>query len=199
MLRLETSHVSSRVTCHRLFDGDLVVSYGRFIELLARETEFRSYLTSVLVNSKFTAFRWETPPVSAANVDREFEFVLVNSPNLDRTASRTSFQQHFAKSNIPNDVLAFPNLGRNAQMIVPCPTENDQCYTHLASFLRGAPKEQIDRLWAVVGSEMQLATGDKPMWLSTAGGGVPWLHVRIDQFPKYYHHAAYKEFESPKK
>ncbi|MGI9175867.1 MAG: DUF6940 family protein [Rhodothermales bacterium] len=24
------------------------------------------------------------------------------------------------------------------------------------------------------------------MWLSTAGGGVSWLHVRLDSRPKYY-------------
>jgi hypothetical protein len=25
----------------------------------------------------------------------------------------------------------------------------------------------------------------KPVWLSTAGAGVPWLHVRLDDRPKY--------------
>ncbi len=29
-------------------------------------------------------------------------------------------------------------------------------------------------------------------WLNTEGGGVAWLHVRIDQRPKYYHYAPYK-------
>jgi len=32
----------------------------------------------------------------------------------------------------------------------------------------------------------------RPVWLSTAGGGVSWLHVRLDDRPKYYHHAAYR-------
>ena len=33
----------------------------------------------------------------------------------------------------------------------------------------------------------------RPTWLSTEGSGVPWLHVRLDSRPKYYHHAAYAE------
>jgi hypothetical protein len=32
----------------------------------------------------------------------------------------------------------------------------------------------------------------KPVWLSTAGGGVAWLHVRLDDRPKYYAHAPYR-------
>jgi uncharacterized protein DUF6940 len=29
-------------------------------------------------------------------------------------------------------------------------------------------------------------------WVSTAGMGVPWLHVRLDTRPTYYRHAAYR-------
>lgn len=31
-----------------------------------------------------------------------------------------------------------------------------------------------------------------PVWISTSGLGVPWLHVRIDDRPKYYQHAPYR-------
>jgi hypothetical protein len=34
--------------------------------------------------------------------------------------------------------------------------------------------------------------GEDRVWLSTAGAGVPWLHVRLDDAPKYYGHAAYR-------
>jgi len=33
---------------------------------------------------------------------------------------------------------------------------------------------------------------DRPLWISTAGMGVNWLHVRLDSRPKYYRHAPYK-------
>lgn len=35
--------------------------------------------------------------------------------------------------------------------------------------------------------------GVRPVWLSTAGMGVSWLHVRLDARPKYYGFAAYRE------
>ena len=36
--------------------------------------------------------------------------------------------------------------------------------------------------------------GDAPTWVSTAGGGVAWLHVRLDSAPKYYTHRPYTRF-----
>ena len=38
--------------------------------------------------------------------------------------------------------------------------------------------------------------GGKPVWLSTAGLGVGWLHVRLDDRPKYYRHAPYVREEA---
>ena len=31
----------------------------------------------------------------------------------------------------------------------------------------------------------------KNVWLSTAGDGIAWLHVRMDPRPKYYQHTEY--------
>lgn len=39
---------------------------------------------------------------------------------------------------------------------------------------------------------MHARLGAKPVWLSTAGAGVPWLHVRLDDHPKYYGYALYR-------
>ena len=33
---------------------------------------------------------------------------------------------------------------------------------------------------------------EQPRWLSTAGMGIPWVHVRIDSYPKYYRFPPYK-------
>ena len=41
------------------------------------------------------------------------------------------------------------------------------------------------------------ARGGQPTWLSTEGSGVPWLHVRLDSYPKYYHTDAYRSYEQP--
>lgn len=71
-------------------------------------------------------------------------------------------------------------------------------YTHLASFLRGAPSEQVHTLWQRVGMELEarlVAQGarDIPTWTSTSGLGVSWLHVRLDSRPKYYQYRPFKQ------
>jgi len=39
---------------------------------------------------------------------------------------------------------------------------------------------------------MQKQISDRPTWLSTAGLGVYWLHLRLDSRPKYYRYQPYK-------
>lgn len=68
-------------------------------------------------------------------------------------------------------------------------------YAHIGAFVRGAPAPAVAALWAAVGDAVanRLATnGGQPLWLSTAGMGVPWLHVRLDDAPKYYQVEAYR-------
>lgn len=177
---------------YRLTNDGARISFSTFLKLLRTDPSFRDFFTALLSSAPYATFRWETPAVDENSRNQAFEFVVLNSPELDREANSASFEQHFRENGEANGVLSFPNIGRNAQMIVPCPTEQHSAYTHLASFLRAAPKEQIDRLWTLVGSETERLIGQQPRWLNTAGGGVPWLHIRIDSKPKYYRYAEYK-------
>nr|WP_218152073.1 hypothetical protein [Nitrosomonas communis] len=77
-------------------------------------------------------------------------------------------------------------------MVVPCPRGPITGYGHLGAFLRQAPARQRHSLWRSVGSAMERRLGVKPVWLSTAGAGVSWLHVRLDDRPKYYGYVPYR-------
>ncbi len=90
------------------------------------------------------------------------------------------------------EVLAFPNLGNDAFLVVPCPGTPLSAYAHLGAFVRSAPEEQRDRLWQRVGESLDTHLGTAPIWLNTAGAGVAWLHVRLDSRPKYYCYAPYR-------
>ena len=119
---------------------------------------------------------------------------MSNSPGLNRRPDTKTFQPHLESASSDN-VAEFANLGRDAWLIVPCQLEEPEKYVHLAVFIREAPTLQHHALLQHMGSAMQQRLGNKPIWLSTAGGGVAWLHVRLDSFPKYYRYAPYKVFE----
>jgi len=57
--------------------------------------------------------------------------------------------------------------------------------------VREAPIEQVEEFWKIVAEQYEVAINEVPIWLSTHGLGVYWLHVRIDTYPKYYHYQPY--------
>ena len=166
----------------------LPVSFGEFLDRLGADPVFRQDFVRILRNCPFSAFRWETPPVTRDTLDRPFEFVLLDAPGLARRPDSEAFSEHFTSE----PVVSFPNLGRNAILVVPCPQGPADSYGHLAAFVRHAPESQVDALWQRVAEEMHQRINSRPVWLSTAGGGVSWLHVRLDDEPKYFNHKPYR-------
>ncbi|MDZ7842387.1 MAG: hypothetical protein U5R46_16430 [Gammaproteobacteria bacterium] len=177
--------LSDKVRSVRIQGAHDTLVFGEFIELLRGEDDaFRLYFIGLLNDCPFGCFRFETPPVTAAGLDQPFEFVLVDSPEIDLPPDPADFQGHF--DHRPEDVLVFDNLGGDATMIVPRPRQGVPGYAHIAGFTRDAPPDQQQVLWRTVGEAVHRSLGDAPLWLNTAGGGVPWLHVRLDSRPKYY-------------
>lgn len=150
---------------------------------------FRNFWISSLRGNPFEAYCWECPPVSEQNRSRPFECVFVSSPSLAHmTPEPEVFAEHFRAKQ---GVVKFGNLGGDALLVVPCPTGPGDEYAHLARFTQNAPAEQQHALWRAVGDAMAVRVNAAPTWLSTAGHGVAWLHVRLDSTPKYYRHAEY--------
>ena len=84
-------------------------------------------------------------------------------------------------------------------MVVPCVPphyETIDTFAHLANFMRTGKEEQIHDFWIEVGKQMEKRVkeqGDKKVWMSTAGTGVYWLHLRMDSVPKYYSYQPYRD------
>lgn len=167
-------------------------SFADVLRAWQNDANFRILYNDLLAATPFSAFRWETPAVTAHTTSRAFEFVVLDSPSLTRIPDPQAFADYF-KDAPESDVLAFPNLGRDAILIVPRAKAPDSVYVHLASFVRGAPESQRHALWQLVGASMLKRVNDKPVWLSTAGAGIAWLHVRLDDRPKYYGFASYRQ------
>jgi uncharacterized protein DUF6940 len=167
------------------------LSYGDAVRLWRDNAGFRSCFTALLADAPYSAFRWEAPPLTLSTASRPFEFVLLDAPGLERSPDADAFADHLTDSSPGGSVAAFPNLGNDAVLVVPRADGPPQHYTHLAAFVRGAPPVQQHALWRAVGAAVQARLGPSPMWLSTAGAGVAWLHVRLDSRPKYYGHRPY--------
>jgi hypothetical protein len=155
------------------------------------DIDFCAMYNQLLANSSYSAFRWETPSATNDTLDKPFEFVLLDNPSLARQPDPDAFASYYQKFP-EKDIVEFANLGGDAILIVPSPKTDVSAYGHLAAFVRNAPSSQCKSLWRSVGNAMVQRVGTKPVWLSTAGGGVSWLHVRLDDRPKYYGFTPYR-------
>ena len=163
----------------------------QFIRSWLSDQDSRSSFLSALSGVRFPAFRWECPPLTSVESDRPFEFVVVADESLVRAPDFAPFAPQLAGARTP--VVSFPTLGRDAQLVVPVPPRPILDYTHLAAFLRNAPGEAQHSLLSEVAHQVATSMSKDPLWLSTAGGGVAWLHVRLDSRPKYYSHLPYRK------
>ncbi|MDA0667747.1 MAG: hypothetical protein O3A95_08325 [Planctomycetota bacterium] len=167
-------------------------TFADAIHALQMDPEFRSMLIKILADCPFTALRWETPMLTTELLNRRFEFVLLDSPYLDVPANAWDFQEYFDAA--PNaGAVSFWNLGHDGIMVAPTPQQAPPAYAHLAAFSRFAPETQQHEFWNLVGEVLEERLSLQPVWLSTAGGGVDWLHVRLDNQPKYYGYAAFAQ------
>jgi hypothetical protein len=173
------------------------VTVRRWAELLAADDgSLSDSLTQVLKDAPFSALFFETKGVTATSAStKSFEFVLVDAPHLRSFAESqpdpASFRDHFSKCTSSTTCCAFPNLGGDAMLVAPIQRDPNiplVTYSHLAKFVREAPTTQVRNLWQLTAKTYRDQWTAQPLWLSTEGSGVAWLHVRLDSRPKYYHY-----------
>ncbi len=172
-------------------DGE-PIAWRDLLRLWELDEAFRSFFIGLLAEAPFRACRWETPPITAATVDRDFEFVLIDAPELERSPDTRTFADRFKGEGLEEGIAVFDNLGGDATMLVPSPRGPDSVYPHLAAFVRSAPEFQQHALFRRLGEVASQRLSDRPLWINTAGTGVAWLHVRLDSRPKYYLYAPFK-------
>lgn len=179
---------------YRIFYKNSIRSFKQVIQSWQNDDEFIQFYNQILAHSEFSAFYWEVKPIRLNQLDEAFEFVLINSKPLTLIkANPKAFQAHFSEHK---SAVAFENLGKDALLVAPCPITQTEHYRHFGSFAREAPKNQHISFWKLVGHEYMKSLGNAPKWLSTAGLGVYWLHVRIDSRPKYYRYTPYQQIEN---
>lgn len=169
-----------------------VLSNKEVIDYWVNNASFRLFFCSLLKETGIPWYVWEMPPLSRSNLDTPFECVLVQIPPRPRHPDRRSFGRYFDPNTGDQGVVTFENLGRDALLVVPSPIRQEDEYIELVHFLSQASEKQAHALWRVLGQSILKRLSDRPLWVSVAGGGVAWLHVRLDSFPKYYRYTPYR-------
>ena len=193
------------------FTSDPLVSFERGLELVRSSASFREAIIGAIARSPNDAVFFEMPAVSAATAaSMPFAFVLVAAPTLASVRTDPhSFRDYLSPAPtdghggatggaIGSTSVTFTSLGGDATLVVPRPSAAEahslDCYAHLAAFVRGAPSERVHdwlSLFASAALQRLAHSHGAPLWISTSGSGVSFLHGRLDERPKYYTYAPY--------
>jgi len=180
-----------RVQRYCVMSGTAPLPVGDAITGWCEDEAFRQFFVTRLARCPFRAFFWEMPAVRSDRLDAPFEFVLVDSPALARiTADAEPFARQFSRAR--GEVAVFSNLSGDATLIAPCPAGVTGSCGHLARFSREADDRLNSLFWRSIGVAVHERLSDAPLWISTSGLGVHWMHVRLDTCPKYYTYQPYR-------
>jgi len=173
-----------------VMEHDPGCSWQSWAEALTRDAAARTELTQ-RCGALAGAF-WECVPTARDLADEPFRFVTLHSRAVaSLRPDRSPFDAPLDRAVGP--VATFDNLGRDAVLVAPVGAVPAGC-AHLASWCRTAPEAEQHALWEAVGHAVLAwwARTPDPLWVSTSGLGVSWLHVRLDRRPKYITHRPYR-------
>jgi hypothetical protein len=181
-------------------DGEPVAADRAFGALSNSEQAAESLCEALRSPELPGAVFFEVRPYSASTFSERFEAVLLSAPALLELAEDAApFSVHMKEAGDAS-VAMFPTIGNDATLFVPTKRPGFGPYTHLMAFMHNAPNDQrVDLVrWVASAYYSKLSDArnvgvDYPLWLSTAGLGVSYLHVRIDTHPKYYKTARFKQ------
>lgn len=163
------------------------VSYKKFLNDLIYEKDARDYVISCF--EKFykenkKCVLWEFPPYSEKTIKNLAEFVLLPCNNFP-PANKNSFEQYLTGDD--NSIVNFYNLSKDAMLLCPQFNDKHQFSGNIMDFMLNGDLEQKHNLLKAIGKNMlELSTKKQKIYLSTHGFGVPWLHIRLCDKPKYY-------------
>ena len=177
-----------------IFQNSRLLTFEEVIEYWKVNAKFRQFYISLISNLPYEAIFWESPAIKRGTIGRKYEFVAVESQQLASVkANSAAFSEYFNSVTPDNSIVSFENLRGDSKLVVPCPLRSSDSYTHLTKFLREAPEHQCHEFFQALGVEVGNRLDRHPLWLSTSGLGVHWLHARLDRRPKYYTYAPYRE------
>ncbi|MGK0388424.1 MAG: hypothetical protein ACI94Y_001153 [Maribacter sp.] len=175
----------------RIEQKNKLLTFREVFNYWQTSTNFIEFYIDSLIALNYDEFFWEHPALKEEYLDKSYEFIVQKSISFSkRNVDENAFSNYI---NSDKQVAVFDNLGRNAKLIVPTKKIPIDTYKHMGNFIRNAEKiqiiEQFNQLSKAILSEVGAG---RLIWVSTAGLGVIWLHMRLDSRPKYYRTNSYK-------
>jgi hypothetical protein len=169
------------------------LSFKSFFNLMSSDRDFQRFLSNLLRETGISSYILEMPPVSSSSQENPAEFAILPTPRMTGLPDREVYKEYFdTPTALSKGVVSFLSLGKDALLIVPVPVDENSDYKDLKSFFNNASPKQQDTVWGELATQVLNHIGERPIWISVAGGGIPWLHFRIDACPKYYRYAPYR-------
>ena len=130
-------------------------------------------------------FFYETN-VCDKEMNNEYKEIFIENIKLDKIKEDfTSFKEYIDYST-NKYVTTFNNPSGDTLLIIPIPKKNKNFET-IKDFIDNSSLYQQKIFWKKVAKEIkkQLKDNEK-IYVSTHGLGVPYFHLRLDKYPKYY-------------
>lgn len=198
---------------YTFYDDFRRMSVYDVVDQWLNSSDFCDFFTSVLNDTTLAAYFLEMAPFPLDEKQmaaREFELVTVFSRPLAKAKPDPQpFMNHLEECR--GYVANFTSLGGYTMLVVPClpnKRESWKHYTSIRPFVGRTQKNSFRHtqqrlLWQKV-AQCVLGMVDRnaecaahsdtapPLWISTSGLEVSWLHVRMDLKPKYISYKPYK-------
>jgi len=181
---------NSEYQMYRLCINNKWLNWSDIFVLANSNDNFVSTLVQILQSNPFAEYYLEFKPTSFDDMKSTiFEFVIIKTSGFALEADMKKFGEKKLNTN-SNFIQIFPNPSKNAVLICPCYNHNYpiNSYINIGKFMSSANFQQkniiIKSAFETYYYELNKLT-NKKLWLSTHGKGVAWLHIRIDQSPKY--------------
>lgn len=129
-------------------------------------------------------FMWNTSVIKN-NGNSSFKESFKINKNLPEKQNYKEFESYINKSK-NKYVTSFHNLNKDTLLVIPIPKKNKN-YATLKDFCDNSSITQKKYFWKEVSKLVKkFMKNEKYIWISTHGLGVPYMHIRISNKPKYY-------------
>ena len=205
-IRVETKENSDTAEYYEVYKGNRRLTCGDVLDEMGRTSFVEALRWFLDVLNPFTqnAFYFlMCTPFQSNFISRPFTLILLKSTRWwsrpPTTADYSKYKEYVAQQcNTPNNhVMSFQSKSNDTLLVCPCPERGNgieaENYAHIGKYLKLSSAKERLSLFRAIQKEVRLhllsqkGSSGVPMFVSTHGLDIPWLHFRLETpLPKHY-------------